>query len=152
MRQRITASDLQKLPEADLRHVKVLEQSMENHYMIWASVYPQLALAVDPIAKATTEQRLKQIIAAMKERSGQNIRFFVAGRARSGRTLQEHPRCSRARLTTGCNGRRCVPQLSQSIIADGARLMITGELGTHDKCGSQPSSNSAVDAVDGSSP
>lgn len=64
--QRITASDLQNLPEAELRHVKVLEQSMENHYAIWSSVYPQLALAVDPIAKAKTEQQLKGVIVAMK--------------------------------------------------------------------------------------
>jgi hypothetical protein len=64
--QRITAKELEKLPEADLRHIKVLEQSMENHYSIWASVYPQLALAVDPIAKAKTEQQLKGIITGMK--------------------------------------------------------------------------------------
>jgi hypothetical protein len=65
--QRITASDLEKkLPEAELRHVKVFEQSMENHYAVWASVYPQLALAVDPIAKARTEQQLKGIIVDMK--------------------------------------------------------------------------------------
>lgn len=64
--QRITAADLQKLPETELRHIKVLEQSMENHYAVWACVYPQLALAVDPIAKAKTEQQLKAIIVAMK--------------------------------------------------------------------------------------
>jgi len=64
--QRVTYSDLQKLPEADLQHIKVLEQSMENHYAVWAAVYPQLALAVDPIAKAKTEQQLKGIILSMK--------------------------------------------------------------------------------------
>lgn len=64
--QRITAQDLQKLPEPTLRHIKVLEQSMENHYSIWAAAYPQLALAVDPIAKAKTEQQLKGIIAGMQ--------------------------------------------------------------------------------------
>jgi hypothetical protein len=64
--QRITAQDLQKLPEATLRHIKVLEQSMENHYLIWAATYPQLALAIDPIAKAKTEQQLKSVIAGMK--------------------------------------------------------------------------------------
>lgn len=64
--QRITAQDLQKLPESELRHIKVLEQSMENHYSIWAAVYPQLALAIDPIAKAKTEQQLKDIIGGMK--------------------------------------------------------------------------------------
>ncbi|HUE70210.1 MAG TPA: hypothetical protein VMP01_04910 [Pirellulaceae bacterium] len=64
--QRIAAEDLQKLPESDLRHIKVLEQSMENHYAIWAAVYPQLALAVDPIAKAKTDQQLRGIIREMK--------------------------------------------------------------------------------------
>jgi hypothetical protein len=64
--QRITAQDLQKLPEATLRHIRVLEQSMENHYLIWAAAYPQLVLAVDPIAKAKTEQQLKSVIAGMK--------------------------------------------------------------------------------------
>src|SRR5690349_11256565 len=47
--QTITAQDLEKLPDATLRHIKVLEQSMENHYAVWASVYPQIALAIDPI-------------------------------------------------------------------------------------------------------
>lgn len=64
--QRITAEDLQKLPEFELRHINVLAQSMENHYSIWASVYPQLALATDPISKAKTEQQLKNIIREMK--------------------------------------------------------------------------------------
>jgi hypothetical protein len=64
--QRISAGDLQRLPEADLRHIKVLEQSMEKHYAIWAAVYPQLALAIDPIATTKTEQQLKGIIIAMK--------------------------------------------------------------------------------------
>lgn len=64
--QRITAADLQKLPAPTLKHVQVLEQSMENHYAVWAAVYPKLALAVDPIAEAKTEQQLKTVIAAMK--------------------------------------------------------------------------------------
>jgi hypothetical protein len=63
---RITAQELQRLPEATLRHVRVLEQSMENHYAIWATVYPQLALALDPIAKAKTEQQLRGIVSGMK--------------------------------------------------------------------------------------
>jgi hypothetical protein len=65
--QRITAADLQKLPEADLRHIKVLEKAMENHYAVWAAVYPQLALEVDPIARTKIELRLKGIIAEMKD-------------------------------------------------------------------------------------
>lgn len=66
VQQRITAQDLQKLPEATLRHVQVLEKSMENHYAVWAVVYPQLATMVDPIAKAKIEQQLKEIIKEMK--------------------------------------------------------------------------------------
>ena len=64
--QRITSQDLQRLPEATLRHVKVLEQSMENHYAVWAAVYPQLATAIDPIAKAKTEQQLRGVVLGMK--------------------------------------------------------------------------------------
>jgi len=65
--QTITAQDFEKLPEADLEHIKVLEQSMNNHYAVWASVYPQLALAVDPIAKAKTEAQLKGVVVEMKK-------------------------------------------------------------------------------------
>lgn len=65
-RQKITAKELQKLPEATLRHIQVLEHSMENHYSIWSAVYPQLALAIDPIAKAKVELQLRDVIAGMK--------------------------------------------------------------------------------------
>ena len=84
--QRITGEDLQKLPEAELRHIKVLEQAMENHYSIWAAVYPQLALAVDPIAKAKTEQQLKGIIGGMKADLEGILRFLE----RSGLHLDDH--------------------------------------------------------------
>lgn len=84
--QRITAEDLQKLPEADLRHIKVLEQSMENHYSIWAAVYPQLALAVDPIAKAKTEQQLKGILGGMRG----DLEGILTFLERSGLHLDDH--------------------------------------------------------------
>lgn len=64
--QKITANDLQKLPESHVRHIKVLEQSMENHYAVWEAVYPQLALETNPISKARLEQQLKGIIRDMK--------------------------------------------------------------------------------------
>ena len=64
--QRITAADLEKLPEADLRHIRVHEQSMENLYLVWMGVYPQLALALDPIAKVKAEIQLRSIVSAMK--------------------------------------------------------------------------------------
>jgi hypothetical protein len=64
--QRITAEDLQKLPESQLRHVSALEKSMENHYAVWEKVYPQLALLDSPIQKAKVETQLEGIIQDMK--------------------------------------------------------------------------------------
>lgn len=65
--QKVTAEEMQKkMSEASLRHIKVLEQSMDNHYSVWAAVYPQLALSIDPIAKAKTEQQLRGVIRSMK--------------------------------------------------------------------------------------
>lgn len=84
--QRIAAEDLKNLPAATLRHAKVLEQSMDNHYSVWAALYPQLALTVDPIAKAQTEQRLKIIIAGMKSDLG-GIQQFLLG---CGLHLDDH--------------------------------------------------------------
>jgi hypothetical protein len=86
--QRITAADLQKLPETMLRHIKVREQSMENHYAIWESVYPQLALAIDPIAKAKTEQQLKGIIIAM----GKDLTGVLDFLMEAGIDLDDHYR------------------------------------------------------------
>jgi hypothetical protein len=85
---RITAADLAKLPEAQLRHIKVYEQSMENHYAVWASVYPQLSLAIDPIAKAKTEQQLKGIVASMKGDLVAILDFLMDG----GLDLDDHYR------------------------------------------------------------
>ena len=84
--QRITAEDLKKLPESDLRHIEVLERSMENHYSIWAAVYPQLALASEPIAKAKTEQQLKGIVRNMKA----DLEGILAFLERSGLDLMDH--------------------------------------------------------------
>ena len=64
--QQITANDLEKLPESQLRHVAVLEKSMENHYSIWEKVYPDLALVDSPIQKAKVEKQLEGIIRDMK--------------------------------------------------------------------------------------
>lgn len=65
--QHITADGLQALPSDQLRHVKVFEQSMENHYRLWESVYPQLALLDSPIQKARVEQQLGGIVRDMKD-------------------------------------------------------------------------------------
>jgi hypothetical protein len=84
--QRITADDMKKLPESSLRHIKVLEQSMENHYSIWARVYSQLPLAVDPIKKAQTEQQLHGIINDMKSDLDGILQFLLD----SGMHLDDH--------------------------------------------------------------
>jgi hypothetical protein len=84
--QRITADDLLNLPEATLRHVKVMERSTENHYSIWAAVYPQLALALDPIAEAKTRQQLNAVIVGMKGDLDGILNFLE----QSGLKLSDH--------------------------------------------------------------
>ncbi|NJO35825.1 MAG: hypothetical protein HC869_24830 [Rhodospirillales bacterium] len=63
----ITGVDLEKLPAAQLRHITVLEKSMEDHYAVWESVYPQLATMDGVIQKAKVEQQLGQVIKGMKK-------------------------------------------------------------------------------------
>ena len=58
----ITGHELQTLPSEQLRHIRVLERSMENHYGVWEEVYPQLATMSDPVAKAKVNQQLKGAI------------------------------------------------------------------------------------------
>lgn len=82
---RITGPDLEKLPEAQLRHIKVYEQSMENHYAIWSAVYPQLALA-DPIEKARLERKLQETIVAMKRDLLGILDFLIS----AGLDLEDH--------------------------------------------------------------
>lgn len=84
--QRITAKDLEKLPEATLRHIKVLEKSMENYYSIWEAVYPQLALTIDPIAKAKIELQLNDVIRAMRE----DLKGILDFLKQSGFNLDDH--------------------------------------------------------------
>jgi hypothetical protein len=62
----ITGADLQKLPAEQLRHITVLERSMQNHYGVWESVYPQLATLDSPVQKARVEQQLGQVVRDMK--------------------------------------------------------------------------------------
>jgi hypothetical protein len=64
--QTITAADFEKLPEAQLRHIQVLEKSMEGHYRVWAAVYPKLATMVDPVAEARVEAQLEDVIQKMR--------------------------------------------------------------------------------------
>jgi hypothetical protein len=84
--QRITGTDLQNLPEYQLLHIKVLERSMEDHYSIWAEVFPQLAFAADAVAKAKTKQQLRSIIADMKDDLNGILDFLT----RCGVHLDDH--------------------------------------------------------------
>lgn len=63
----ITGADLNKLPAEQLRHVAVLEKSMQVHYGVWESVYPGLAALDSPVQKARVEQQLGQVIKDMKK-------------------------------------------------------------------------------------
>jgi len=64
--QRITGEDLNRLPTELLDHVRVYERSMRNHYAVWSSAYPQLALLDSPIQKARVEGQLAEVVRAMK--------------------------------------------------------------------------------------
>ena len=64
--QRITAQDLEELPQELLRHVQVYERSMENHYGVWSKVYPQLALLDSQLQSAKVEAQLSEVIRSMK--------------------------------------------------------------------------------------
>jgi hypothetical protein len=66
MLQRVTAAELGRLPDDALRHITVLEQSMNNHYAIWESLYPQLALLTVGVEKTRIELQLRQVIQSMK--------------------------------------------------------------------------------------
>jgi len=83
---RITANDLEKLPESQLRHVKTLEKSMENHYAVWSEVYPQLAIIDSPVSKARVNAQLKEIISGMKQDLNGILSFLEA----SGIQLDDH--------------------------------------------------------------
>lgn len=64
--QRITGEDLNRLPTELLDHVRVYERSMTNHYTVWSSAYPELALLDSPIQKARVEGQLAGVVRAMK--------------------------------------------------------------------------------------
>jgi hypothetical protein len=84
--QRITARDLQNLPEAELRHITVLERSMENHYKVWEKVYPDLALIDSPVQKAKVEQQLEGVIRDM----GKDLESILSFLESSGLYLDDH--------------------------------------------------------------
>jgi len=84
--QTISAKDLGTLPENQLRHVKVLEESMENHYAVWCAVYPTLALEVDPIREAKIRRQLEAVIGEMKKDLEDLLGFLEA----CGFALDDH--------------------------------------------------------------
>jgi hypothetical protein len=86
MIQTITADQMKNLPPGDLQHIGVFEQSMENHYHIWASVYPQLSIMDSPIQRAKVEQQLSQIVRNMNGDLQQILSFLE----QAGLQLDDH--------------------------------------------------------------
>jgi hypothetical protein len=84
--QRISANDLKKLPQEQLRHISVYEKSMENYYQIWESVYPQLALVDSPVQEAKIMLQLKTIIRGMKADLEGTLAFLES----CGLSLDDH--------------------------------------------------------------
>lgn len=84
--QRITVDDLQNLPMAELRHVTVLESSMENHYKVWEKVYPNLALVDSPVQKARIEQQMEGIVRDM----GKDLESILSFLESCGLHLDDH--------------------------------------------------------------
>jgi hypothetical protein len=68
VQQVVTAEEMEKkLQPAEFRHIKVLEQAMENHYNVWSRVYPHLATMDSPVQKAKVEAQLDEIVQEMKK-------------------------------------------------------------------------------------
>jgi hypothetical protein len=84
--QRITAEDLRRLPESQLRHIRVLETSMKNHYRVWERTYPELALLDSPIQKARVESQLQDVIRAM----GGDLEGILTFLESCGMVLDDH--------------------------------------------------------------
>ena len=65
--QKITADQLKDLPDSLLKHIIILQKSMENHYALWSEICPDLALIDSPVQKAKIELQLKEILRDMNE-------------------------------------------------------------------------------------
>lgn len=65
--QTITTEDLEKLPEQQLRHIMVLEKSMENNYSLWAKLYPERNASPDPLVNARVDQQLSSLVSRIKD-------------------------------------------------------------------------------------
>lgn len=62
---RITSVDIDELHPVDRDLLKVLEDSMNDRFEIWAKVYPGRGMSPDQFINAQTAQRLKQILNEM---------------------------------------------------------------------------------------
>ncbi len=65
--QTITADDLRNLPDDQLKYVQALERSMENNFLLWTSIYPDLPLIDSPVQKAKVEAQLRDILKKIKD-------------------------------------------------------------------------------------
>ena len=65
--QTITADDLKKqLTPADYNHIKTLEESMQEHYRIWQSIYPKRNSSPDPLKNREAHEIISRLILDME--------------------------------------------------------------------------------------
>jgi len=62
---KITVEALKQLSSGEHQFIKAYQESMMNYYFIWTQVYPQLAIAIDPIAATKIKAQLREIIRKM---------------------------------------------------------------------------------------
>ena len=63
--QLITADDLARLPEAELRRLFVIERSLQNHYEAWLRVLPKLQAPCEPSVAVQCRYLLREIAVDM---------------------------------------------------------------------------------------
>lgn len=61
----ITASDLARLPEPELRRLFVIERSLQNHYEAWLRVLPKLQSTCEPSVTLQCRHLLREIAVDM---------------------------------------------------------------------------------------
>jgi hypothetical protein len=86
--QRVTYAELvKKLSDADLKHIKTLETSMNNYYQQWEAVYPTLSFETNGLTKVKMEQQLKNMIVNGMAQDLQRIISFIE---KCGLSLDDH--------------------------------------------------------------
>jgi hypothetical protein len=78
--QKITGTQLMSLPYSIRKHVMVLEQSMQNHYEMWANLYPKRDTSPDLAINAEVDKQLLSLVLAMKSDLLEILEFLRSNR------------------------------------------------------------------------